>query len=214
MKKLGLLVPCLLVAASYASSAKADPRTHDGFFLRLGANLGAGFTTESYEFNGQEAAPDLSISGFMYGFDLMLGGSPVPGLVVGGWLITNFGPNPSLEQAGVEAEADGTLIVGGIGAFVNYYFDPTSGFNLQGLVGYGAMDFVRPNGASGGNDPTGPMFGLGAGYDFWISDEWSIGPFARVLFGSYTAEASSPVGNSSATETHLFPSIGAAFTLH
>ena len=96
-------------------------------------------------------------------------------------------------------------------AFVNYYvIDPTDGLNLQALIGYGAVDFVSEEGTSGGNDPTGPVLGFGVGYDFWVASEFSIGPFARLIWAPMSADA----GGVSSSVTYLAPTIGAAFTYH
>ena len=205
-----------LVAGSFiavsltAAVAQAEPETHDGFFLRLGANVGPGSVSETIEVGGTEG-PEASFSGLTFGFDLMLGGTPAPGLVIGGALLTTTTSDPSFEQGSVKGTADGTLLMAGVAAFANYYFDPTQGLHGQLILGYGAVDFVRPNGASGGgNDPTGLLAGLGVGYDFWLGGEWSVGPFARVLYGSMGASA----GSASSSVTYLYPSIGAAFTLH
>jgi outer membrane autotransporter protein len=35
---------------------------------------------------------------------------------------------------------------------------------------------------AGGSDPTGLVVVLGAGYHFWIADEWSVGPLARFSY--------------------------------
>jgi outer membrane autotransporter protein len=190
-------------------SAKADPQTHDGFFLRLGLNLGPSFTTAQAEVNGQEG-PEQKLSGFTTGFDLLLGGSPMPGLVIGGGLLGATTSNPTIEVGDIEGEGDGTLIFGAAAAFANYYFDPKQGLHIQGLVGFAVLDAVSSEGTSGGNDPTGIGLGLGIGYDFWISDEWSIGPFGRVLYGSLSASE----GPLSVGYTYLYPNIGVAFTLH
>jgi hypothetical protein len=184
-------------------------RTHDGFFLRLGLNLGYNTLSETVEANGQEVS-NSSIRGGAGGFDLLFGGTPAPGLVLGGGLIQTYSSNPTVEINDQETEADGTLLVIGAVFFVNYYFDPSEGLHLQGSIGYGAMDFVSDEGRSGSNDPTGPLFSLGLGYDFWVGDQWSIGPFARVLYANMGVD----VGAVSASESYLFPSIGAAFTLH
>ncbi len=198
------------IALMAAGTASAEPRTHDGFFLRLGLNLGPMIVNESYEFNGQSAGDDGKITGFSTGFDLLLGGTLAPGFVLGGGLLGVTTSNPHLKRGPFEADADGTMILAGAALFANYYFDPTQGFNLQGLVGYGALDYVDEGGASGGNDPSGIIFGIGAGYDFWISDQWSIGPFGRVLMGSMSASA----GGAEASQFILYPNIGVAFTLH
>jgi hypothetical protein len=50
------------------------------------------------------------------------------------------------------------------------------------MLGYGAESYTQ-NGSSG-NSPAGPAFALGAGYDFWIADEWSLGLLGRLTYGA------------------------------
>jgi outer membrane autotransporter protein len=204
-----LAAGCAAAMVFAAGSAKADPQTHDGFFLRLGLNLGPSFTTAQVEAGGQEG-PEQKLSGFTTGFDLLLGGSPMPGLVIGGGLLGATTSDPKIEVGDFEGEGDGTLIFGAAAAFANYYFDPQQGLHIQGLVGFAFLDSVSSEGQSGGNDPTGIGLGLGVGYDFWISDEWSIGPFGRILYGSLGASE----GPLSVSYTYLYPNVGVAFTLH
>ncbi len=192
-----------------AGSAAADPETHDGLFLRLGLNIGPGSATQEIEAGGQ-TGPETTISGLGMGFDLLIGGTLAPGFTLGGALVGTTSSDPTVKQGNLEATADGSMLFAGAAVFGNYYLDPTKGLHFQGLLGFGALDFVSESGASGGNDPTGPFFGAGVGYDFWIGDEWSIGPFGRVIYGSLSAES----GGATLSASYLYPSIGAAFTLH
>lgn len=209
--KLGILAG-VAAATLFSSAALADsmPETHDGFFLRLGLNLGPASATQKVEINGTEVPGEASLSGFSSGFDLMIGGTPASGLVIGGALTTVATSDPDLEAGGASRTTDGTMIFGGLGLFANYYLNPNEGLHFQGLLGFGSVDTVDADGNSGGNDPTGPYFGIGVGYDFWVSDEWSIGPFGRVLYAATSVEE----GNSKAKVSYLYPSIGAAFTYH
>jgi hypothetical protein len=102
------------------------------------------------------------------------------------------------------------MLFAGVAFFANYYFDPTQGFHAQALLGYAAVDFVTAGGQSGGNDPAGPMFGIGAGYDFFFASQWSVGPFARLIYAS-TSASEDPLEH---TFTYIYPSIGATITLH
>jgi outer membrane autotransporter protein len=210
-KRITLIVGIIAASSAMASWAQAsEPETHDGFFLRMGLNVGPLKSTQKLEFNGEQFGEDAKISGLTSGFDLMLGGTPVDGLVIGGALIATNSSDPTVESGGVERTANGSFIFGGIGVFANYYLDPAEGLHFQGLLGFGSLDFVNENGSSAGNDPTGTFVGLGVGYDFWVSDEWSIGPVGRVLYGSFSTEEAS----SKLSYSYLYPSVGIAFTLH
>jgi len=189
----------------------AGARTHDGFFMRFGLNFGYGMNTESYESSGgvTVATPDLKIKGLATGFDFLLGGTPAPGFVIGGGIVNTYSSHPSAEQGPIETELDGTLLVVNLVAFVNYYLDPHEGLNFQALGGFGVMDFVTDSGRSGGNDPTGFVLGAGVGYEFWVGNQWSIGPFGRFIYGKYSGG-----DGITFTESYIYPSVGATFTLH
>lgn len=207
-KRMGWAAGAALVVSAWSGTALAQDggeRTHDGFFLRLGLDFGPLILNEEGEGLGE-----ADYSGLHVGSDLLLGGTPVDGLVIGGFLTAARTSDPTVKAGGGEATLDGTLIFAGIGAFVSYYLDPQQGFHLQGRFGFAALDFITDDGRSGGNDPTGIMLGLGAGYDFWIGSEWSVGPFARVLYAPLSSES----GGVTVDYTYIFPSIGAAFTYH
>ncbi|MEZ4220962.1 MAG: autotransporter domain-containing protein [Polyangiaceae bacterium] len=220
----GMLIGCattLLVASAGAQQAAApaaaaggepaappsDVHNHDGFYLNLGLNFG--YSMVSWSVDGAGSL-DQDLSGLSSGFDLLIGGTPVPGLVIGGGLIGVRTSDPKIKTGSVETTADGTMLLAGLSLFGQYYFDPAEGFFLQGQLGYAVLDFVNSNGSSGGNDPTGFLVGVGAGYDFWIGEQWSVGPVARFLYASTSVEA----GAAKATQSYLYPSLGVAFTLH
>ncbi|MBK7578974.1 MAG: autotransporter domain-containing protein [Myxococcales bacterium] len=177
--------------------------THDGFFFRIGLNGGPLMMSA-------DTATETKFSGFHSGFDLMFGGSPIKGLAIGGALIAGRTSDPTIEAGSLKGTANGTLLFAGVGLFGDFYLNPKEGLHFLGMVGFGTVDFVNNNGNSGGNDPSGTMLAIGAGYDFWVANEWSIGPFGRILYSSMSQDA----GGASVKYSYLYPSIGIAFTLH
>jgi hypothetical protein len=163
-----------------AGEAAADPRTHDGFQFR--GTVGPGYLSTSVSQNGA----DFSIKGVSGDFDMYFGGTPVKGLVVGGMFnwATAFGPSITSNGQSVTTPGSNSLSLLTVGPYVNYYLDPTNGLYFLGMIGYGAESYTQ-NGQSG-NSPGGPAFALGAGYDFWVSDEWSLGVLGRFTYGSLT----------------------------
>lgn len=199
----------LLATLGVPGVAGAAPRTHDGFHLRLGMNLGPLNVHETVEVGALEQESD--IGGFGAGIDVLLGGTVAPGLVLGGGLVYGQVQDPKVETGAVSANADGTMLFVGIPFFVTYYLlGPAEGLFVQGMLGGGAVDFVSTEGQSGGNDPTGLIVGLGVGYDFWIGNEWSVGPMARLVHGALSAEAN----GAKATDSTTFVTVGAGFTYH
>jgi outer membrane autotransporter protein len=209
------LFPAQLLAQEPAPAPAAPPTdtdgdlSHDGFFFRLGLNVGPLITSTSLD-PAPANAEDVKYSGLHLGSDLMFGGTPAKGLVIGGFAMYNQTSDPTVKQGSAELNADGTLFFLGLGAFANYYLDPKSGLHFQALFGFSGIDFVSASGSSGGNDPVGFMLGVGAGYDFFFANEWSVGPFARLIYSSMSADA----GAGSLKASYLYPSLGVAITLH
>lgn len=201
-------------APAPAPPPPADPEaggahTHDGFYFRMGLNFGPIIMKENLE-GGGATGPDIKYSGLHSGFDLMFGGTPAPGLAIGGGLIAGWTSDPKVELGGQSATAKGTLVFSGIALFGDYYLDPHKGLHILGLLGFSSVDFIPDEGSNSGKNPSGIMFGAGVGYDFWIGNEWSVGPVGRVIYSSMSAEENGVKDKVS----YLYPSIGVAFTLH
>lgn len=166
---------CVSAVSALAPSAKAEPMTHDGFYLALEAGLG--YMSTSADFAGFEQ----KISGTTFSSALLLGGTVGP-VVIGGGFTYDTAFSPSVEVNGTESDLDNvTLYLIGIGAFVDVYPDPTDGLHFLGFLGWGGLE-ASVDGDVGGSDPTGMVLTLGAGYDFWIGDEWSVGPLGRFTY--------------------------------
>jgi len=185
--------------------AKADPMTHDGFYLHLDVGLGY-FNTSS-----DSDLIDESISGVSVPSSLLLGGTVGP-VAIGGGFMWHFVPSPSLEAGGNSVETgdlDISLTMFGIGMFADIYPDPKSGLHFLPFIGYG-VESVSVEGRDGGNDPGGLLLSLGVGYDFWMSDEWSIGPMLRFDYASLGYEVA---GESISYPTTAISAL-ATFTYH
>jgi hypothetical protein len=200
MRKSTIVAAALTVGGllTVGSEAAADPRTHDGFQFR--GTVGPGYLSTSASI-GQES---LSIKGVSGDFDIYLGGTPARGLVIGGMLnwATAFGPSVTVNGQSYTGTGSTSLSLLTIGPYVNYYLDPAEGLYFLGMIGYGAESYTQ-NGASG-NSPGGPAFALGAGYDFWVSDEWSLGVLGRFTYGSLSLN--------SVTYSTISPAIMFSFT--
>jgi hypothetical protein len=164
---------------SAAATASADPRTHDGFFL--GLDIGAGYLSSSAEAAGTK----VTYSGVTIPSAVLLGGTIGPVVIGGGfsWDYA-FSPSAEIESGGVVQSGelnDVTLTLIGIGMFADIYPDPTSGLHFQPFIGWGGLDATY-QGNSGGSDPTGLVTAIGVGYEFWVADEWSIGPMGRFTY--------------------------------
>ena len=183
------------------SQAFAAPETHDGFYLELGLGLGYLSTTA-------EAGPfETTLSGMTIPSHLLLGGTPVPGLVIGGGVMTDYSFSPSGETSGGQTVTlnDVSLYLVGIGAFVNYYLKPEGGLHIQLFGGFGALEATQ-NGNAGGSDPVGLIIAPGVGYDFFIGSEWSFGVLGRFAYA--------PLKLNETSYNTIAPALLATLTFH
>jgi hypothetical protein len=158
---------------------------HDGFYLR--GSIGPGLLWTRFT-NG--ILDEENISGRGGAFDLQLGGTPSPGLVVGGGLFFGGMEHEAVRPPGAAAEDGDPGSVGlmAIGPFVDYYPDPKGGLHFGGMLGLAAMGFDTPS-RDGGDSPYakeargggGGALGAWIGHDWWIAREWSLGVQLRYL---------------------------------
>lgn len=189
-------------------------REHEGFYLRLGLGGGAFVLSRSAESNSLSSAPDFAdsrITGFSVVSELSIGGTPLPGLVVAGSLINHNHPSPELERDdGRRIElGDTNMLIVLMGGTVDYYPRVDRGFHVGGTLGLSYI--VAPSRSAfqqlGG---VGPGLAGHVGYDFWISDDWSIGPALRLNLAYATANRSE--GSLSGSEDSLLFSSALMFS--
>lgn len=156
---------------------------HDGFYLRMSA--GYAYLNVSTSVKGNGTTSTLSGSGGA--FDILVGGTPAPGLVIGGGLLTEqvFDPGTTVHAVtctsstcasnGIASYGGGSLGFGMIGPFVDAFPMPAGGFHFGGLLGLAGVG-LRDN-----HDDWSGGFGLAlwTGYMWWVSSQWSLGVEAR-----------------------------------
>jgi hypothetical protein len=154
------------------------PRTrhyHEGFYLRM--TLGAGYLWARSSVDSSAGNVDANIRGAGMMFDLGIGGSPQPGLVVGGNLMVqeSFDPRVRVRPPdGFPAEEfarDGGLGFVMLGPMIDVFPDPDGGFHVGGTLGAAVLDLDAENASAAG----GLGMGAWAGYTFWVSAQWSLG---------------------------------------
>lgn len=151
------------------------PRTfhaHDGFYLRTNFGLGTlwgGFTTD------EPGERHLDAGGSGIALDLLVGGSPSPGLTLGGGLIGNWLFGAQFDEDGADSSSH-DMSSGLVGVFIDGFPRPTDGWHLGGLVGLGGHT-LSSNGVA---DKTGGFGGaVWGGYDQWVGDNFSVGGLLR-----------------------------------
>ncbi len=164
--------------------------SHDGFYLRLGAGVGLltfGLKNQSSaDFGNQEVDGELSAGALS--FELAVGGSPSPGLAIGGALYFDVASKATshdmrINNQPVDDFHDSGASTWLLGPFADYYFNPRKGWHLEGSLGLALLTVgdatedgvkVLSKRAYGG---VGGM--IGGGYEWWVADQWGMGVLLR-----------------------------------
>lgn len=210
MKRLNVLSVLLGVAALVAGQPAAaeqrrpreqaparrgrQPHLHDGFYLRgeLGfATLGH-LTSNSSISNGFAQRIESSARGATgSALSFRLGGTPAPGLVVGGaysWLLV---AGPDVTTLGREFRLDDLqLSLHAFTAFLSYYPEPSDGWHLDlelggselGVATAGRALFREGTRLPESQTLVGPVLLLGGGWETWVARQWSVGLNLRALY--------------------------------
>ncbi|MCC6901045.1 MAG: autotransporter domain-containing protein [Polyangiaceae bacterium] len=170
-------------------TARRGAHEHDGFFLRMGLGFAAMMTKTESTLGQATEGGDLSGGGGT--LELLLGGTPAPGLVLGGGLIGHTFTEPDYEVDGTSTRLEDTeLGLTYLALFGQLYFDPEGGAHVQALVAAAEESYRYPlAGTERESELSGVGVGLGAGYDLWIGDQWSLGPAARVSWATVKHDA-------------------------
>ena len=151
---------------------------HDGFYLRLSAGFGYLHVSTSVKDNDSTS----SLSGSGGAFDVLVGGTPAPGLVIGGGLLLQeaFDPGTTVRVRsgslnGLASGSNGGVNFAMIGPMIDAFPVPTGGFHFGGLLGLAEVG-LRDN---QDNVSGGLGLSLWAGYMWWVSSQWSLGLEAR-----------------------------------
>ncbi len=171
-----LLSVILCLAAVTSARAESQPRTHDGFHFQLSGGLGYYNLKGSAPFN--EEVTGLTIPG-----SLLIGGTLFNHLAIGAGMVLDYASKPTYKINGTEAPGLITSqMIMGFGVYGDYYLDPAkNGLHIQAFAGWGGVE-TSVSGNVGGSDPTGLVASAGLGYEWWLTDEWSGGLMARVVY--------------------------------
>jgi hypothetical protein len=157
--------------------APLEPRTrhyHDGFYLRLST----GPALEGVSSSSGDSK--VSTFGGGFAFDILMGGTPAPGLVVGGGLVTQAAPDPGQTASGPSLPGLGQQATGGVGLvllgpMIDVFPNPNQGFHMGALLGLAGI------GLKGNDDKLSGGVGVSAwlGYGDWVAADWSLGGLIR-----------------------------------
>lgn len=164
-------------------------REHDGFYLRLQLGPGYFFDERSIERDGQEPLVLADVGGFATGFELLVGGTVGEGVVIGGTLAITRVANYETTIESVTAETADVIGFTLLGPFIDWYPDVWGGFHVFGVLALAGGSSQETDWKRGGL-----AIGGGVGYDWWISDEWSIGLLGKVVLAGLGEETETAEG--------------------
>src|SRR5262249_16384398 len=131
---------------------------HDSFYMRMTIGAGYLFGKQTYEpnpniqiFNPGTGAPsavvptssEVGVHGWTTSFDILLGGTPVNGFVVGGGLIFNSAPEPTAVLGDTSVTSDSSFVLWLPSMFVDVFPDPSKGFHFGAIAGIAIVDWEK-----------------------------------------------------------------------
>ena len=137
--------------------------------------------------------------------ELYLGGMPIPGLAIGGFLSGASAIGPTVRINGLRVSSSDTgLTLVTIGPYIDFYPNPHKGFHVLGTLGFARLTARFDDGAISASDSgTGFTLGGGIGYDWWVSPDWTLGILGRLTF----ADTSRTFGGVSVSESTFLPAV-------
>lgn len=171
---------------------------HDGFYVRASVGFGTlGATFDDNSSTGQS----LKGSGGGFGLDLMIGGSPAAGVAVGGALLAEGSAAIEFDRGSFGSQ-DRSLSVAILGPFIDGFPSANRGWHLGGTLGFARLT-VEDTSSDGLSKTNGFGGAFWVGHDFWVADEWSVGPLLR-FSGALTNGSDPDVHASAFAMTLLF----------
>lgn len=189
-------------AAGTEETVKPPPvstasRYHDGFYFRVASGFALYDERLDSDDGGRErSGRNRGIAGLG---EVAVGGTIGQGWVIGGGIYSadlaasTFRTRTELPPAELDPELRSVAL---LGPFMDWYVNPERGLHFQAALGLSTLTprvFGHPATERSEYLAVGGGLMLGAGYDFWIADEWSLGVLARttlsVLGGSDDEDA-------------------------
>lgn len=155
------------------------PRFHDSFYARFAAGPGL------FHADASTSPANRTFSGGTAHVELSIGGTVAKGVIIGGTYLRSmiFGLSAKDENGPPPTLNDVTFTLSAGTVFADVYPNPARGLHFFGGLGYGTL----LTGRDGGYDmPSGTVFTAGAGYEWFLADQWSVGVLARATYGSFS----------------------------
>jgi len=191
---------------TFARGEDPHRHNHDGLYLRLAVGIGGAsdsLTGEGRKIRGTDPSSNGTFDGTATGFatatEIAIGVTAFPGFVIGAGIYTLNIPSPIADDAAGFQEYE--FLISQLELFAavaDYYVNPKGGLHFQAGVGFAALvmgqakpEFDRYNAHA--YTATGAGVMLGAGYEWWVADDWGVGVLGRLMHGWVGARDSDAV---------------------
>ena len=184
MKKIILSI----LAAAAIASAQSESHTHDGFFFNL--SMGFGYQSVDYAYDSKlydendNHVHEFNLSGTATDLDIKFGGRIANNLLLHVTLagVTNLGRT----EVGEDDDITANLSILGLGTtyyFLNNCF-ATASFGMSEFhIGSNIATFTASANNIGESLVSGLAIQVGAGKEWWVSDNWGLGVSLALLYG-------------------------------
>lgn len=174
---------------------------HDGFYLRGSVGFGSLRATVA---DDRVADESLHGAGGSLHLNLLVGGSPSPGLAVGGALLAEGTAAVDFDVGRTHAyDRSMSLLI--VGPFVDGFPRPNRGWHLGGALGVAQLSLGKTSGdARRTTNGIGGSFWLGN--DFWVAPDWSVGPLLKFT-GALTSAGEPDIAAQSFSISILFTAL-------
>ncbi|MDX2052388.1 MAG: hypothetical protein SFV15_08365 [Polyangiaceae bacterium] len=175
---------------------------HDGFFARVSLGFGPGRATLRPTLVPPGSLLSEFGSGTIKGLastgELLLGGTPTPGFVVGsGFMFW-----------GINKRASHSVNLGVVPLFVNYYLDAEGPWFVQAFAGLATGSLSDKSDRT--SDAGGLALGAGGGWEGWVGEQGSLGVAFRLTYASVTRDTV----DERYSLRFLLPTLSGNFTFH
>jgi hypothetical protein len=156
-------------------------------------SIGGGALVAEREYD-TSTKPESTLRGGGLALDLLIGGTPTPGFVIGGGFLLNGAANPSNETAGDTVDTEHDTSAGVFGPFIDGFPDPEGGFHIGGMLGLAGFA-VRDDNEALDEDAGGFGASIWAGYGGWVGSDWTLGGMLRLTATRTRGEFELPDGS-------------------
>ncbi len=161
---------------------------HNGLYMRFAVGPGWQWTSVN---DGGPLDRDVSGNGFGLGADLMIGGSPSPGIALGVGALSHYSFDVDLEDDDDEKVGESSSAYLIVGPFFDAFPDNKQGWHLGGEIGF-ALTGLEDIDENVITHAYGGGVAAWVGHDWWVAPEWSAGLNLRLagayMFGSRNDE--------------------------